>query len=259
MKCSWLSINRDGGGNQERLYEENMKKTIYTTRALACALLLAQHGTAAHISGGDVVTAPSSTTVDTAVTLLRNGNARFVQGRMSHGDDVKIARVKLLQGQSPATAVLSCSDSRVPPEEVFDQGLGKIFVVRVAGNVVSQEGLASLEYAVAHLGTKLIVVMGHSSCGAVQATLETGNGKSLGSTALDILAGEIRPSLRAVGLPSALDESIKENARAGVRNLRKSPILSAALDKGSIKAIAAIYQLDSGRVDFLSEDQNSKR
>src|SRR3990167_319467 len=124
---------------------------------------------------------PAGTAPDQAMTFLRNGNKRFLSGKLRKDGQAKKDIARLATGQKPHTIVLSCSDSRVPPEIIFDQKLGEIFVIRTAGEVLDPMAIASIEYALEHLGSNLILVMGHTQCGAVKAALATIGGQDAGS------------------------------------------------------------------------------
>lgn len=200
--------------------------------------------------------APSRMTGWEAFSELQNGNMRFYEGRAKHPNQDISKREELAGGQKPHTIVLSCSDSRVPPEEIFDQGLGDIFVVRVAGNVVNAENIASIEYAIEHLGAKFLLVMGHESCGAVGAAINSKQGVSSGSESLDVLVGKIRGNLSASAVAAgATDktfrESVKENVAANLKELlNKSEIVKEAVGKKSLVLAQGIYSLKTGRVEF---------
>ena len=156
----------------------------------------------------------------------------------------------MAKGQHPFAAVLGCSDSRVPPEVVFDEGLGDLFTVRVAGNVATDDVVASLEYAVAHLGPKLIVVLGHERCGAVDATMKGGAPEGH----LAALVDRIKPATDAVkGKPGdTLDLAVRQNVANVVKQLRATqPILAKDVASGAVKIVGARYDLDSGLVEIL--------
>jgi carbonic anhydrase len=196
-------------------------------------------------------------TPETAFTNLVRGNERFVAGtaKGEHRDAER--RRELASVQKPFAIVLSCSDSRVPPELIFDQGLGDLFTIRVAGNVLGSAQVASIEYAVEHLGAKLILVMGHESCGAVNAALEPATKKGSGSTDLDWLVGAIRPALKARGLASVSSEDpkIRKPVMANIDFVTdslivRSKIIGDAIAKGQLKVARGIYSLDTGKVDF---------
>jgi len=200
-----------------------------------------------------------SQTPDTAYSNLIRGNERFVTGAVK-GEHRDEARRRSLAGkQNPHSIILSCSDSRVPPELIFDQGLGDLFTIRVAGNILGSAQVASLEYAVEHLGAKLIVTMGHESCGAVKAAIHSKPKISSGSTDLDWLVSAIRPNLAGRGLASAssvaADPKLRQPVMANVdavteQLLIRSKIISHAIHAGKLKIVRGIYSLDSGRVDF---------
>lgn len=188
------------------------------------------------------------------VDALIAGNKRFVEGRPVHPLDDAKRRKELVSGQTPKAAVLSCSDSRVPPELIFDQGLGEIFAVRTAGEAADQVALGSIEYAVEHLGTKLVLVLGHESCGAIKATLSAGKAASSGSDNLDHLVGLIRPNVQNFQL-SADDKLLIEPVKANVEGmaqslLQRSKILKEKVEAKELLIVKGLYHLESGRVDI---------
>jgi carbonic anhydrase len=191
----------------------------------------------------------------TALAKLQKGNQRFVDASMVHPDQNAAARQRLSGSQQPYAVLLSCSDSRLPPEVIFDQGLGDLFVVRVAGNVVDRDGMGSIEYAVDHLETPLIMVLGHQNCGAVSATLEAlrpPHTPPHGDVAA--LVDAITP---AVGVASGrpgdlLDNSIRANAEQSRDQIMGSPELKSFLDSGRLRVVAGYYSLDTGVVTVIS-------
>ncbi len=180
---------------------------------------------------------------------LREGNQRFVDGRALGARRSPHDRHALLDGQAPKAAVLACSDSRVSPEILFDQGLGDLFVVRTAGHVVDRAALGSLEYAADHLKVPVLIVLGHSRCGAVTAMVRGGGG----SDAIDWIVRQIRPSCLA---PAASDsEAIDRIAREHVRRtgselLERSPVLAEGAERGRLALVAGFYDLASGRAEL---------
>jgi carbonic anhydrase len=199
-----------------------------------------------------------------ALEMLMAGNQRFIAG--SHQVDSLLGpdRRKHLaeNGQSPFAVVLTCADSRVPPELIFDRGLGDLFVVRVAGNVVMPSTLASIEFATGSLGTPLCLVLGHSRCGAVQAAVDTRSEKSATLTPyLDLLIGKIRPAARRVtrcaqdlSHEEVIQRTTLEHVRRGVRRIQAaSDAIAEQVDEGKVLVVGAIYDLDTGRVKFIFE------
>lgn len=185
-----------------------------------------------------------------ALAELKQGNQRFVEGRMMHPDQSPDARQPLSEGQSPFAIVLSCSDSRLPPEIIFDQGLGDLFVVRVAGNVVDPAGMGSIEYAVGHLGTHLIMVLGHQDCGAVSATLASLQQHSEPHGDVGALISAITPAVAvAEKRPgNLLTNSIMANAEQSRDQIMASKELKPALDSGKLKVVVGYYNLADGTV-----------
>jgi carbonic anhydrase len=187
------------------------------------------------------------------ISKLKEGNGRYTSGNLQHPDQTTERRTELAKNQHPFAVVLSCADSRVPPEIVFDQGLGDLFIVRVAGNVINDEGLGSIEYAIDHLGTRLIVVLGHQSCGAVKAAKETIAAKGKAPGHIESLVTAIKPAVEATAKDD-LDTTVKANVKYVVQALRSStPILKAKVDSGDVKVIGGYYSLDTGTVTFLEE------
>ena len=196
--------------------------------------------------------APAGPTPDAVLKELQAGNARFVGGKPKHPDASRARRAELAKGQHPKAAVLGCADSRVPPELVFDEGLGDLFVVRVAGNVADPVDVGSIEYAVEHLGVGLVVVLGHHSCGAVKATADAG-GKAEGN--IGAIVSEIAPAVEQAkaspGKEGLVDDAVHVNARRTAGALvERSPVLKKAVEEKKVKIVAAVYDLKTGQVEF---------
>ena len=175
-----------------------------------------------------------------ALELLKEGNARFISGTLTPKDNYAELRENLSSGQQPFAVVLCCSDSRVAPEIIFDQKLGDLFVIRNAGNVVDEDVLGSIEYAVEHLETPLVVVLGHSCCGAITATCQDGD---LPGHILDI-AKRIKPSVNA-------NFCIDDNARCHARRMAQLIEKDEIVHHIGAKVVAAFYSLQSGKVEWL--------
>ena len=188
----------------------------------------------------------------TALAELQEGNRRFVEGVAGRsGDTGKNARGGLVAGQSPMAALLSCADSRVVPEYVFDQGLGDLFVVRVAGNVASTAATGSLEFAATVLEVPLVVVLGHEDCGAVTLALEVGQPEGdLGTLIGEVQTGEHWP----LGGSEALAAAVEHNAMAQANRLiERSAVIRHRCHRGDLLVVAAVYHLASGRVAWLGD------
>ena len=175
-----------------------------------------------------------------ALELLKSGNARFVSGTLTPKDNYTELRKQLCEGQHPFAVVLCCSDSRVAPEIIFDQKLGDLFVIRNAGNVVDEDVLGSIEYAVEHLGTPLVVVMGHSSCGAVTATCQ---GSDLPGHIAHI-AQRIRP---AINTCCCIDDNARRHAKRMAQLIEEDEIIHHI----EAQVVAAFYDIKSGQVEWL--------
>ncbi len=190
---------------------------------------------------------------------LKTGNKHFAEGKLDHPRTSPTIRKELANGQKPDAIVLSCSDSRVPPELLFEKGLGELFVVRVAGNVLGSATVASIEYAAEHLGSRLIIIMGHESCGAIKTALNQPRGKPTGSFDLDSLISTIQGNLDAQGSGArtlaAEDKSLRKPAMANVDSVaadlvKRSKLIRELAASGKVRIVRAIYGLESGKVDF---------
>jgi len=195
----------------------------------------------------DSVQAQSTLSPDAALQELMNGNQRFTSNRLKAFDeDLGLLKQKTAEKQEPFAAVLSCADSRVPVELVFDQSIGHIFVARVAGNIVTSEIIASLEYGAAVLGTKVILVMGHGNCGAVKATIQA---KEVPGQ-ISALYPHIQPAVDQAG--SNLEAATKANAKIQAALLREASTVVAGLVKeGKLKVVAGYYDVLSGGVTLV--------
>ena len=198
----------------------------------------------------------------TAIERLKQGNRRFVEGR---SDRKSVSPETLADAQSPFAIVLGCSDSRVPAELVFDQGLGDLFVIRVAGNIVEPTQIGSVEFAAEQFGTRLVVVLGHTRCGAVAATLEQlAKSERLRSPNLRSIVNWIKPSVEPLMAESGLEREVLEgravraNIDASVRRLRKgSDILSRLTHEDGLVIVGAEYDLETGVVHFFDHAPGS--
>ena len=195
---------------------------------------------------------------DWALRRLREGNRRFVAGKARFPTVKKEVLAELAKGQRPYATIIGCSDSRVPPELVFDARFGELFIVRVAGNVISREVMGSIQYAALHLGTPLFVVLGHEGCGAVEAALARKFDGVRQRRRITILLNAILPGLRGLrGLradrrPAArLKAAVEANVRWSMRQLLATPEAKLRKREGVLKLVGAVYELRSGWVRFL--------
>ena len=201
--------------------------------------------------------APDSVTPDDALARLREGNRRFVRG---DGNAVRRWQPHLVDGQQPFAVILGCADSRTPAEYVFDQGLGDLFVIRVAGNIVAPSLTGSVEFAASQFGTRLVVVMGHTQCGAVRATVrslthedgpDTSNQKSIVERIAPHLQGMLETTM---GDEERMARGVRINALASASELRSSSeLLHKLVEKGRVRIVAAVYDLATGVVEFLED------
>lgn len=190
-------------------------------------------------------------TPDAALQKLMEGNARFVEQKSQRPNQDMARLTEVAESQAPYAAILGCADSRVPSEIIFDQGLGDLFVCRVAGNIATSEEIGSLEFGTMVLGAKVILVLGHARCGAVKATIEGGRFPGqIGSLIDDIKVGAERAE-RQTGT-NKLDMAIKANVLYQVELLNQSAVLGDLIDKGQLKIVGGYYDLDTGKVTILS-------
>lgn len=192
---------------------------------------------------------------DEALGRLVDGNERFCRGEARSAAFRKESLADLAKGQQPYATILGCSDSRVPPEWIFDAGLGELFVIRVAGNILSPEIAGSMQYAGSHLHTPLFVVLGHEGCGAIAAALATKHEGAKFRSRIQLLLEAVLP-----GIPDhdarqspkkRLSSAVESNVRWTVRQIRESPEGQARVKEGRMKIVGAVYDLETGRVRFL--------
>jgi carbonic anhydrase len=236
------------------------RREFVTFAAAGLSLINSTESFAASQKGASDKTMPVSP--DQALSDLLNGNARFVKGEPSSPrrspDDFR----KLAEAQYPESVIVSCADSRVAPEILFDVGVGDVFVVRVAGNVVGDAGAVvkgSIEYAIAELNVPLIIVLGHSGCGAVKAAMKHIDAKDSLPGAINGLVELIKPAVtQSHGLPGdALDNAIRKNVENGVARLNDlQPILAPRVKDGKLKVVGAVYDLRTGKVTPLDSGKS---
>ena len=215
------------------------------------AACVANHAPAATAPAAAHDEHPSGVPPAIALAQLGEGNERFVSGGLQHPHQTPDRRAELAGGQAPAAIIVGCSDSRTAPEVLFDQGLGDLFIIRVAGNVVDDHALGSIEYAAEHLGTRLIVVLGHERCGAVKAAKEAIASGSQPHDHIASLVAALRPAVEATTAGDA-EATCKANVRDVVQALRTSePVLHEMVGSGQVEVVGAYYDLDTGVVTFL--------
>jgi carbonic anhydrase len=191
-------------------------------------------------------------TADSVLAELSAGNAHHVAHGYQHPHETQERQRQLVSGQNPHAEILSCSDSRVPPEVIFDQGLGDLFIIRVAGNVVSDIELGSLEYGAEHLHVPLLVVLGHQHCGAVTAAVEGGRAEGHLGALINLLLPAVEKTRAFPG--DRVENAVKANVKMVVKQLRTStPILAELVSQGKLKVVGAIYSLDTGKVTWLPD------
>ncbi|MCA1617977.1 MAG: carbonic anhydrase [Acidobacteria bacterium] len=203
---------------------------------------------------------PIARTPQEALRALKAGNARFFGGQARRPETSAAERRAQILGQTPFAVILACSDSRVPTEIVFDQGLGTLFITRVAGNVVEMGTTGSIEYAVNHLKTHIVIVLGHEGCGAVKAALLPAEERARETPSIQALLNEIVPSVSKIAKirdeKAKLREAVVANVRQQVFNIKKQPAIQAAIASNKIAVVGAFYEITSGAVDFFETDED---
>lgn len=230
-----------GGDNSHRV----SRRDFLSAAAAAGAVGLV----AGSVAGGATAQAQTTLTPDEALKRLMDGNARFVSGAMtSFNDNLSLLRNKTAEQQQPFASVLSCADSRVPVEIAFDETIGRVFVSRVAGNIATPAMIGSLEFGTAVLGSRVLMVLGHGSCGAVSATMA--NQKVPGQ--ISGLFPYIRPGVNKAGAGASLDAAIRANTRYQAQLLiQASPVLAGLVRQKKLRIVAAHYDLGTGKVFLL--------
>jgi carbonic anhydrase len=204
----------------------------------------------------DLPESVQSFTADQALARLVAGNERFVRGEARFPTVQKEILAELAKGQHPYATIIGCSDSRVPPELVFDAGFGELFIIRIAGNIISPEIMGTLQYAAVHLHTQLFVVLGHEGCGAVQAALSVRWQGALERARIVGLLNNILPGLPkpdpALSPEDQVNAAVEANVRWSMRQLLETPEGQARMAEGVVKLVGAVYELTTGRVRLLN-------
>ncbi len=252
--CSETS-DRNGARHGDSIHRSGIARRSFLTTVGAGALAVtanSQLGVAAS------PVSPEPVNPNDAIKRLAAGNQRFVRGKVRRVVPTHEMLAELEKGQHPFATILGCSDSRVPIEFIFDQGLGDLFVIRLAGNVVDFDVEGSLEYAVEHLHTKLVVVLGHEGCGAVTAALSAQKEQQKELPGIRYLLQNILPAIQGIDpkLPpeQRLKKAVEANVRQSVREILSFPGHSEMYKDGLFKAVGAVYEMHTGRVRFLDDE-----
>ncbi len=234
--------------NQQNL--DLSRRNLLKFGALAIGTGAVTTSIAANLATPQPAAAQNNMTPDEALQKLMEGNKRFVEQKWQHPNQNTARLTEVSEGQEPFAAILCCADSRVPPEIVFDQGLGDLFVVRDAGNIATPEETGSLEFGTAVLGAKILMVIGHSACGAVQAAIKGG---AVPGQIGSILAA-IQPALANVTGEGdkRLENAIKANVMLQMQRLQTSEVVQQLLKEGKLKVVGAYYDLDTGVISLIS-------
>ncbi|MBD2578003.1 carbonic anhydrase [Oscillatoria sp. FACHB-1406] len=222
------------------------------TSSLAAAIGINLKPQPAAAQNKPLLLAKTDITPDQALQELMDGNRRFVENQRRNPNQTPARITEVAMSQSPFAAILGCADSRFPSEMVFDQGIGDLFVCRVAGNLATDEEIGSLEFGTQVLGAKVIMVVGHKRCGAVKAAIEGGRYPGRISTLTDSIQLAVERSMRMEGGDDKLEKAAKANVVYQVEKLLKSPIIGELVDSGQLKIVGGYYDLDSGEVSLVS-------
>jgi carbonic anhydrase len=218
-----------------------MRTTFNVLATITCSSVVALVLAAEHPA--------ASVSADAALAKLKEGNLRFASSEVSRSKPTAARRAETAQEQHPFAIILGCADSRTAPELIFDQNLGDLFVIRTAGNLVDDHALGSIEYAVAHLGARLVVVLGHQRCGAVKAALESDHAPGH----IESLVRDIQPAVKAAkGKPGdALSATVTENARQVAAQIKAKAALGDLAKE--VRIVSAVYDLDTGKIDWAND------
>lgn len=220
-----------------------------------CAGLGIASGCTAPTGLGNIEMKPYPSDANSALARLKEGNQRFMDETPRHLHEKASWRSLLVETQKPFATVVGCSDSRVPPELIFDVGFGDLFTIRLAGNIIAEDVVGSLQYAARHLQTRLIVILGHEGCGAVAATLEEIQNKAKEPKHIESLIKSIKPGLEQLDLEldrdALLRAAVEANVRWSMRQLYALPEAKRALQENKLTLVGAVYELKTGRVRFL--------
>lgn len=218
-----------------------MRTTFNVLATITCSSVVALVLAAEHPA--------ASVSADAALAKLKEGNLRFASSEVSQSKPTAARRAETAQEQHPFAIILGCADSRTAPELIFDQNLGDLFVIRTAGNLVDDHALGSIEYAVAHLGARLVVVLGHQRCGAVKAALESDHAPGH----IESLVRDIQPAVKAAkGKPGdALSATVTENARQVAAQIKAKAALGDLAKE--VRIVSAVYNLDTGKIDWAND------
>ena len=218
-----------------------MRTTFNVLATITCSSVVALVLAAEHPA--------ASVSADAALAKLKEGNLRFASSEVSQSKPTAARRAETAQEQHPFAIILGCADSRTAPELIFDQNLGDLFVIRTAGNLVDDHALGSIEYAVAHLGARLVVVLGHQRCGAVKAALESDHAPGH----IESLVRDIQPAVKAAkGKPGdALSATVTENARQVAAQIKVKAALGDLAKE--VRIVSAVYDLDTGKIDWAND------
>ncbi|MEH2064890.1 MAG: carbonic anhydrase [Nostoc sp.] len=207
-------------------------------------------GLSSNLLAAEIAPVEEDITPDKALQELLEGNQRFVQTKRRNPHQNHSRLVEVAKGQKPFASILGCADSRVPSEIVFDQGLGDLFVCRVAGNIATAEEIGSLEFGSLVLGSKVIVVVGHERCGAVSAAIKGGEVPGQIGSLLEAIKPSVESSKDQSG--DKLENACKANVLAQVKKLKSSPVLSKLIDEEKLKIVGAYYDLDTGKISRVN-------
>lgn len=235
-------------GNNQSAHVSRRNLLKFSAGAIGTGVLTA--GLGSKLAFPDKAVAKENMTPEQALQALMKGNQRFVSGKLENPRRNMARLTEVAKSQNPFAAILGCADSRVPSEIIFDQGFGDLFICRIAGNVATPEEIGSLEFGTLVLGAKVIMVMGHERCGAVDATIKGAQVPGQIASLLDAIRPAIKDSESQTG--DRLENAIKANALYQVEQLKKSPVISELIQNKKLTVVGGYYDLDTGRVTLVS-------
>jgi carbonic anhydrase len=235
-------------GNNQSAHVSRRNLLKFSAGAIGTGVLTA--GLGSKLAFPDKAVAQENTTPDQALQALMQGNQRFVNGTLENPRRNMTRLAEISKSQKPFAAILGCADSRVPSEIIFDQGFGDLFICRVAGNLATPEEIGSLEFGSLVLGSKVIMVIGHEKCGAVDATIKGAQVPGQIASLLDAIRPALRRSEGRTG--DRLENAVKANVLYQIEKLKASPVISQLIEEGKVKVVGGYYDLDSGAVSMVS-------
>ncbi|MBW4613744.1 MAG: carbonic anhydrase [Desmonostoc vinosum HA7617-LM4] len=236
--------------HKKHTFQNLSRRNLFKLSAGAIGTGVVAAGVGSNLATPEKVLAKNDITPEQALKELLNGNQRFISRKRKNPNQSYTRLQEVAKGQSPFASILGCADSRVPSEIIFDQGLGDLFVCRIAGNIATPEEIGSLEFGSLVLGSKVIMLLGHERCGAVEATIKGAEVPGQIGSLIEAIKPGVEQSKDQPG--DKLENAIKANILVQIENLKKSPVLSELIKTNKLKIIGGYYDLDTGKVSIVS-------